>query len=360
MLQVALAAQLLSSSVAKALQLLLDLGVEEFSDAAPTIQFLQMVDRAFDILNSRTPFGKGFKSPVTSQNIGDIVHFAAVFEDFILTLEDANGDRIVRTRKSTGFVGFIFCLRSLVTISHELLKLNSIKYVLSYKFSQDHLELFFNAIRRACGWNNNPTTVQFLHIYKRMLMRAGVEPSSYGNCVSFAEDEEDETPIDDSGVSHDMSLSRFVVNVVAYVAGFVVRKTLPRLPCTECRCALVSTSVEDIDPVERHLLTLKNNGGLVVPSKDVIDLLKIVENCYRVMEDCRGGYHIASVVMRELINTSLFNTMHFVESDHFYHLVQSLILCYVDLRGYHIARNHNIQMISKRYRLTKQILFDSM
>ena len=122
----------------------------------------------------------------------------------------------------------------------------------------------------------------------------------------------------------------------------------------------MSTSVEDIDPVERHLLTLKNNGGLVVPSKDVIDLLKIVENCYRVMEDCRGGYHIASVVMRELINTSLFNTMHFVESDHFYHLVQSLILCYVDLRGYHIARNHNIQMISKRYRLTKQILFDSM
>ena len=35
-----------------------------------------------------------------------------------------------------------------------------------YKMSQDHLELFFGAVRAAGGWNNNPTALQFRSAYK--------------------------------------------------------------------------------------------------------------------------------------------------------------------------------------------------
>ena len=35
------------------------------------------------------------------------------------------------------------------------------KYILTYKFSQDHLELFFGAIRSSGGFNINPTAQQF-------------------------------------------------------------------------------------------------------------------------------------------------------------------------------------------------------
>lgn len=181
----ALAAQLLSASVAKGLQLMVDLKVPGFRDASPTIQFIEMVDRAFDILNSRTPFSKGYKAPITPDNFEEIKTFAEDLASFFESLEDEDGNVIVKTRKSTGFIGFIFCLRSFVSIAHELLKNDSVKYVLAYKFSQDHLELFFNAIRRACGWNNNPTSMQFMNIYKRMLMRTSAPPSNSGNCVNF-------------------------------------------------------------------------------------------------------------------------------------------------------------------------------
>ena len=36
-----------------------------------------------------------------------------------------------------------------------------LKYLITYKFSQDYLELFFSAVRGMNGWNNNPTSSQF-------------------------------------------------------------------------------------------------------------------------------------------------------------------------------------------------------
>lgn len=353
-LQVALAAQLLSSSVAKGLQLMIDLGIPGFHDATPTIQFLQMVDRAFDILNSRTPFAKGFKSPITIDNFEETKRFSEELEFFFQSLEDENGNTIVKTRKSAGFIGFIFCLRSLIALTSELLKIDSVKYVLAYKFSQDHLELFFNAIRRACGWNNNPTSVQFLHIYKRMLMRAGAPPSNAGNCVNFSE-EVLETPIVED--NEECQLSRYVVNVVAYIAGFVVRKVLPRLSCLPCRLALISDRVSDLDSCDRHLLKLKNNGGLVIPSPDVIKLLKLVESMYRSVEV--DGFELCARVLREVMNVNIFNDDHFSETDHFISLIQSIVLCFIDIRGHHVARSRNVQIVTKRFRLTKQILFES-
>lgn len=46
-----------------------------------------------------------------------------------------------------------------------------LRYVLTYKMSQDHLELFFCAVRSAGGFNNNPTARQFCSIYRKLLVR---------------------------------------------------------------------------------------------------------------------------------------------------------------------------------------------
>lgn len=40
-------------------------------------------------------------------------------------------------------------------------------YFLTYKISQDHIEMFFSAIRSKGGYNNNPTAKQFEDAYKR-------------------------------------------------------------------------------------------------------------------------------------------------------------------------------------------------
>ena len=49
-------------------------------------------------------------------------------------------------------------------------------YLLMYKFSQDHLELCFGAIRPAGGFNNNQ---QFTVAYKGPLLRSCIQ----GNCT---------------------------------------------------------------------------------------------------------------------------------------------------------------------------------
>ena len=55
------------------------------------------------------------------------------------------------------------------------------RYLLTYKLSQDHLELFFSAVRARGGFNNNPTALQFQAAYKRLLMRRSITAS--GNCI---------------------------------------------------------------------------------------------------------------------------------------------------------------------------------
>lgn len=68
---------------------------------------------------------------------------------------------------------------------------------------------------------------------------------------------------------HSYLPSRFgglVENALVYIAGFVVRKVLRQLSCEVCRWSLVREAVPDSCDTSYHLLTLKNNGGLVIPS----------------------------------------------------------------------------------------------
>ena len=76
-----------------------------------------------------------------------------------------------------------------MAISHELLfrSYHPLKYVLTYKFSQDHIELLFNKIRRRCGWNNNPNVQQFKYALRSILLRNSIEPSQTGNCTHFGD-----------------------------------------------------------------------------------------------------------------------------------------------------------------------------
>ena len=49
---------------------------------------------------------------------------------------------------------------------------------------QDHLELFFGSIRMALGANNNPSSQQFVSIFKKLLTKLEIR-SARGNCQSL-------------------------------------------------------------------------------------------------------------------------------------------------------------------------------
>ena len=90
---------------------------------------------------------------------------------------------ICSSRKKTGFLGFLCAIKSVGALFQDLIACEHplLRYLLTYKLSQDHIELFFAAVRSSYVCNNNPTALQFRSAYKRMLVRHEISCES-GNC----------------------------------------------------------------------------------------------------------------------------------------------------------------------------------
>jgi len=154
---------------------------------------------------------------------------------------------------------------------------NGLKYLLTYKLSQDHLELFFAAVSASFGSNNNPTARQFAASYKRLLIRHEIEGTG-GNAaaldstsilfltrdhISSSQSVDHDTsdmsvikrydlqPRKPLAVDHDyadvcnvFSLTMYKEYVIAYIAGYVVRMvtkvcrfTRLTIHCETCKAA---------------------------------------------------------------------------------------------------------------------------
>lgn len=67
--------------------------------------------------------------------------------DFFINLKDINGIYLWQTPKKTCFIGFVITVQSVIGIFEDFVLKNKLSYFLTYKVSQDHLELFFCAVR---------------------------------------------------------------------------------------------------------------------------------------------------------------------------------------------------------------------
>ena len=69
-MNVKLAAQTFSESVAKAIDFLRDeVAINEFEGSEATTEFINRMNIIFDLLNSRNPYGQGTKAPVSHVNL---------------------------------------------------------------------------------------------------------------------------------------------------------------------------------------------------------------------------------------------------------------------------------------------------
>ena len=75
-------------------------------------------------------------------------------------LKHAGGQPVIEGPRKQAFLGFIITLESLLFVYRCYIQTNHLEYLLTFKFSQDHLEFFFSVIRASLGQNNNPTTTQ--------------------------------------------------------------------------------------------------------------------------------------------------------------------------------------------------------
>jgi len=184
-MKVRYASQVVSSSVADAIDWLRDMGAPEFAGSEATTKFLRIIDAVFDFLNSRNPFAKGNKKPIF---LGDIPYLETKIKDWILyltSLTTVNKIPLLVTKRKCFVLGFTATLKSVLAISKELLLTQYYKYILTFKFSQDHLELFFGIVRLRLGCNNNPTALQLKYITKKILLKNSIVISSATNCTLF-------------------------------------------------------------------------------------------------------------------------------------------------------------------------------
>lgn len=82
----------------------------------------------------------------------------------------------------TGYLGFILGMATIEHLYNEYVNKKHLEYLLCFKFSQDHLETLFSAIRGRGGWNNNPNCIQFTAAYKRLLIHNEIKGSVNANC----------------------------------------------------------------------------------------------------------------------------------------------------------------------------------
>ena len=178
-MKVNLAVQVFSQSVANALEYCnLHLRLPQFQGAEATVEFIRHVDGAFDVLNSRNIFGRQSKAPLKIETYEAQESIIKNTNVFLLSLENDSGTPLHKGQRKVGFLGFVLSGRSFLSLYTSLVGFRPgapLTYLLGYKFSQDHLELFFSAVRSLGGFNNNPTARQFKAAYRRLLMRHHVK-----------------------------------------------------------------------------------------------------------------------------------------------------------------------------------------
>ena len=409
-MKVNLAAQALSSSVADAIEYCRDvLKLPQFQGSEATVRFIRIFDHLFDILNSRNPLAKGFKSPLRQCNKSSWDPFLDEGYQYILGLRNTAGETMHTTRRKTGFIGFLAAIKSTKLIFQRLVEVKDapLKYLLTYKLSQDHLELFFGAVRSAGGFNNNPTTQQFTAAYKRLLLRSHIEGGK-GTCekrdpieilsvITDIYNSNKETTVNTNTITgaalirkydliernpvqedHDYCdspsisvISEFKKASISYIAGYVAKKVEKQLQCSDCCTALGSQT--NTPPSE--FLKLKDKGKLYKPTQSVIKICEETEKCFERMLAATDGKlphgkgitdAIAVAVLGSCNIAALFVDRHehmfdtTVENNHIHNLIKHIVKIYCKIRLYHLGKQatQNECGIIIRKKLNKLVLFN--
>jgi len=183
-MNVKLAAQTLSESCAAALEQLQDDGHPDFVGCGATAKFCRMANNAFDCLNSRSVFSNGFKKPLMESTAFYFFEFfdqtLSYFSKIRLKMD---GQLVINSKVKTGFIGFIINMKNLKMMYYSYVETGYLKYILTYKLSQDHIEIFFSCIRAMGGFNNNPNCMHLAAAYKRLLHHNEIKSSAEANCI---------------------------------------------------------------------------------------------------------------------------------------------------------------------------------
>lgn len=178
-MNVRLAVQTFSDSVANTLQFLMEQKIPEFQKAEATIDFIRRMDKLFDIFNSKNSKPTSvFKRALTAENKRIIFDFLRDNIKYLKSLkieqqyfekddiEEAHPKiklvLLLKSRSFCGFRGLIIDMISLMEMYTDFIEQNHLlTSIATYNMLQDVIEMFFGRLRACGGFNNNPNFPQF-------------------------------------------------------------------------------------------------------------------------------------------------------------------------------------------------------
>lgn len=297
---------------------------------------------------------------------------------------------VYNCQANTGIVGLLVCIDSVQRLYTSYVETGYLSYILAYKFSQDHLELFFGNIRSQGGFNNNPNSLQFKSAYKKLLMHLELSSKFTGNSVpienvpilncgatvsninhtsiGYRFDIENEYfPVEDSSYetlyqnncdilseSLNDSISAFIGQIIGYIAGFVVRHLLKKIKCDICKDSTLA-----LNKLWFHkLIDLKDFGGLCYASEDVYTVCNKTEEVIRREQRIHGlknttKTYLCSLVLKCTLNLNIFSSIdtHSLQQpplfSHKISLIKAIIENFIDVRLHYIAKKNNRKLNSK-------------
>lgn len=158
-MNVKLAAQLMSNTIAKSLQYFGQQNLLKSKDWQDTSNFISLVDSWFDLFNSRTP------NDIKKAKAAYGIHLE--YQNQILSemLTTAKNMRVGEKGSLYPFQkGIILSCTSLSSLFAMVSQRYNVKYIMTYRLNQDGLEHFFGCIRQMGIAHQHPSPVHFKHM----------------------------------------------------------------------------------------------------------------------------------------------------------------------------------------------------
>lgn len=203
-MNVRLANQTLSESVANSIQFLAEQNIPEFQGSEATVKFIRRINTLFDIFNTKDSKNTNiFKRAMSLENKRIIFDFFNDSITFLKTLKieteyyvKAKGEKkaerkfkivsLLKSRNKAAFRGFIIDMRSVMAMFVEYIeKKQFLESIPTYNLLQDVIELMFGRIRACGGFNNNPNIQQFKGAFRKIQCNMKLDLSNSANCRVF-------------------------------------------------------------------------------------------------------------------------------------------------------------------------------
>lgn len=255
-MNVRLACETISNSVADALEQLDEDGYEEFHECGPTVKFVRLFNNVYDAMNQREnkKTNECFKQPLCEANIDKFKDLFKEFYDFVSKMEITTSytrNNITHTRQKPvingslcmGFFGFVHNITSNIGIFEDYVRNGSLDAFYTFQYSQDHLETFFALLRLGLGNNINPTPQQFEARYRRLLVCSPYLNAEKTNCnINVTNTLLVSSSAQYSSTTNDRSQQLIQPIEIDLDYNYVINQ--PKDPYNEHMCAYIASNVE--------------------------------------------------------------------------------------------------------------------